>query len=93
MTTDSVRVPIRTCIGCRKRFPQEELMKLAFHEERICFDPDRKMSGRGAYICKSRTCFEIAVKKRAFSRALRKSGSGEDLEALREEMITFDFAE
>ena len=93
MTTDSVRVPIRTCIGCRRRFPQEELMKMAFFEDRICFDPDRKMPGRGAYVCKSRSCFETAAKKRAFSRALRKSGGGEDLEALREEMITFDFAE
>jgi predicted RNA-binding protein YlxR (DUF448 family) len=35
--------------------------------------PGRALEGRGAYTCRSRSCFERAVERRAFARGLRRA--------------------
>jgi predicted RNA-binding protein YlxR (DUF448 family) len=61
--------PLRTCLGCRRRAPQRALVRFAAVEGRLA--AGRTLPGRGAYTCRSRACFEAALGRRAFARALR----------------------
>ena len=62
--------PERTCVGCRRRRSQDELVRLAAVEGSVV--PARPgASGRSAYLCPQETCLEAAEKKRAFARAFR----------------------
>jgi hypothetical protein len=73
--------PHRTCVGCRLRVPQADLVRVvartgpegasgAIAE----LDPDRLHSGRGAYLHPSLTCLDLAERRRALPRALRAGG-------------------
>lgn len=80
-------IPFRTCIGCGEKKPKRELLRIVRDEcNNIRFDPTGKASGRGAYICPKMECLELAIKKRAFSHALRHEVSFEILQKLKEEL-------
>jgi uncharacterized protein len=64
-------VPERSCVGCGRRAPQEELLRFGALEGRLT--PGRAVAGRGAYTCRRLVCFERALAQRAFNRALRGS--------------------
>ena len=61
--------PVRTCVGCRRRAPQRSLVRFAAIDGRLA--AGRALPGRGAYTCRSRACFDAALRRRAFARALR----------------------
>ena len=62
--------PERTCIGCRRKRGQHELVRLvASHGRVVKARPGAP--GRSAYLCPQETCLEAADKKRAFARAFR----------------------
>lgn len=62
--------PERTCIGCRRKRGQAELVRLTNQAGRVA--PARRGApGRGAYLCPEQTCLEAAHKRRAFARAFR----------------------
>ncbi len=67
-------VPVRSCIGCRNRFPKENLIRFTTDPQgRVVPDPLYTEPGRGAYLCPSQHCFKMAYRKRgAFSRAFRR---------------------
>ena len=48
-------------------------------------DPRRRLPGRGAWLHPSTTCFEQAVRRKAFTRALRLQ-AGPDVAALAEHL-------
>jgi predicted RNA-binding protein YlxR (DUF448 family) len=52
-----------------RRAPQDELVRFAVIDGMLT--PGRALPGRGAYTCRSLTCFERAVARRAFGRTLR----------------------
>ena len=61
--------PVRTCVGCRSRKEQQLLTRFVPNE---MGQPvmSRTASGRGAWMCaESTSCFEAAMKIRAFDRA------------------------
>ena len=65
-----VATPERTCVGCRRRRSQDELVRLVQDQGRVVrWRPGAP--GRGAYLCPQETCLEAAEKKRAFARAFR----------------------
>jgi predicted RNA-binding protein YlxR (DUF448 family) len=65
-------VPERTCIGCRKVREKRELIRIVHTESGgIEIDPTGKQSGRGAYLCRVKTCWEAGLKKEHLDRALR----------------------
>jgi predicted RNA-binding protein YlxR (DUF448 family) len=49
------------------------LVRFAAVDGRLVVDPERTRPGRGAWLCRDRRCFEQAVARRAFTRALRTS--------------------
>ncbi len=74
--------PIRTCIGCRNRATAAELLRVVVAPDaagpsgpRVVPDPRRRMAGRGAWVHPDQRCVELAVRRRAFARALRVSGT------------------
>ena len=57
-------VPQRTCIVCRQVRPKRELIRVVrTPEARVELDPGGKKSGRGAYLCARRSCWEPALHK------------------------------
>jgi predicted RNA-binding protein YlxR (DUF448 family) len=67
--------PVRTCVGCKTRAEKSSLLRLVVAGDGIVPDPQARQPGRGAYLHPSLACFELAQRRRAFSRALRASGS------------------
>ena len=81
------RATERTCIGCRRKASPAGLVRVARR-------PDgglglgRLEPGRGAWLCSgSMTCFDAAVKRRAFGRALRCDVPGRELDVLRGKLL------
>jgi predicted RNA-binding protein YlxR (DUF448 family) len=62
--------PIRTCIGCGRKSPKNELLRFVASDGTVVFDP--KAPGRAAYTCRRLSCFERAASRNAFSRTLRR---------------------
>lgn len=52
----------------------------------VIYDSKGKASGRGAYICKSLSCLEMAEKKKSLSRALNTEIPAEVFETLKEQI-------
>ncbi|AYA16448.1 DUF448 domain-containing protein [Streptomyces alfalfae] len=74
--------PERTCVGCRERAAQSELLRIAEREGACVPDPSGTLPGRGAYVHPALVCLDLAVRRRAFPRAFRVRGPL-DTEALR----------
>ena len=66
----AVAAPERTCVGCRRRRGQDELVRLVVEQGRVV-EARPGAPGRSAYLCPERDCLEAAEKKRAFARAFR----------------------
>ncbi|PWU43298.1 DUF448 domain-containing protein [Micromonospora globispora] len=71
--------PERTCVGCRRRAPASELLRIvAVGDEAGHYslrpDPARRLPGRGAHVHPDPACFAQAMRRRAFGRALRITG-------------------
>ena len=69
--SSEVQGPVRTCIGCRQRAAKEELLRVVAGDGVLVPDPTRRAPGRGAHLHPSPECLELALRRRAFARALR----------------------
>jgi predicted RNA-binding protein YlxR (DUF448 family) len=57
-------VPIRTCIGCRKKRKKEEMIWLVQRPEGVVVVNGKKThQGRGFYLCRDLGCLDMAKKK------------------------------
>ena len=70
------RGPVRTCVGCRERAAKRELVRVvagldAHGRPAVVPDPGGQAPGRGAHLHPATECYDLAVRRRAFSRALR----------------------
>lgn len=51
------KTPMRMCLGCREMKPKKELIRIVMNKDGdISLDFTGKLAGRGAYICKSKSC-------------------------------------
>ena len=71
---------MRTCIGCRKRELAAELLRVVAVTDgngttSVTVDAAAVLPGRGAWLHPDGQCAQWAVKRRAFVRALRLTGS------------------
>lgn len=64
--------PIRTCVACRQRRPQAELLRLAQGPEGWQADPRRRLPGRGVYVCPREACFAALAQGKAALRGFRE---------------------
>jgi len=63
--------PVRTCAGCGRKAPREELVRFVAREGSLM--PGPREPGRGVYTCRRLPCFERARARRAFARTLRRT--------------------
>ncbi|TFC27686.1 YlxR family protein [Cryobacterium sp. MDB1-18-2] len=63
--------PVRTCIGCRSRGPRASLQRFVARDSELVVDQTATLPGRGAWLHPSIECFQDALRRRAFGRALR----------------------
>ena len=78
--TDAPKGPVRTCVGCRKRELAVELLRVVAVDDgngecAVTVDSARKLPGRGAWLHPDPQCLDAAIRRRAFVRALRITGS------------------
>ena len=72
------QVPERTCIGCRRVKPQNEMIRITGNEnEGVAIAPSGRRQGRSAYLCRSRDCWEKGLKKDRLDLSLRMNISKE----------------
>ncbi len=77
-------VPLRTCIACRQIRPKREMVRVVRPPEGgVLIDERGKAAGRGAYLCRCRRCWTLALKERRLEHALRATWSEQDEEVLR----------
>src|SRR5215813_869105 len=72
---------VRTCVGCRARAAKSDLLRVVARGDEIVPDPRARLPGRGAYLHLSQKCFEQAVRRRAFARALRSEEHTSELQS------------
>ena len=78
-------MPQRTCIGCRKIRPKREMVRIVrTPDQGVKIDESGKASGRGAYLCRERLCWERALSEKRLEYALKTGLSKEEGGALRE---------
>ncbi len=71
-------VPVRTCIACRQAQGKRQLVRIVrtpTGEVRI--DPTGKQAGRGAYLCRTRDCWEQALNGQRLNAALKTTLTSE----------------
>ncbi|WP_257350002.1 RNase P modulator RnpM [Pseudalkalibacillus decolorationis] len=65
------KIPMRKCVACQENKPKKELIRIVRTPDgEISIDHSGKKSGRGAYICNSQTCFELAHRKKSLQNQL-----------------------
>lgn len=64
--------PTRMCVACRTRKPGTTLLRFRRRSDGhiVPAHSPKRGDGRSAYLCPSRSCYETAIKRRAFTRAL-----------------------
>lgn len=76
-------IPIRTCVACRTAGDKRGLLRVVRSPEGVVsHDPTGKANGRGAYVCASAACIELARKRKAFARSLKAEVPQEAWDAL-----------
>ena len=67
--------PERTCVGCRERAAKKSLLRIVAVEGDCVPDHRGTLPGRGAYVHPALVGLDLAVRRRAFPRALRAPGA------------------
>ena len=85
------KVPIRQCTACRTGKPKRELLRIVRSPEgEIAVDFTGKANGRGAYICPTIYCFELAFKQKGLERSFKQNVPAEIYTQLKAEMEEFN---
>ena len=82
MPASSTLTPVRTCVGCRAKRPQTEMLRCALAADG---NPiiSRTAAGRGAWLCTDQaTCLQQAIKRRGFEKAWKRPVGPADHEIL-----------
>ena len=66
------KLPLRKCTGCSAMKDKRDMLRIVKNNENQFFvDLTGKANGRGAYICKSKECFEMALKNKGLERSYK----------------------
>jgi predicted RNA-binding protein YlxR (DUF448 family) len=76
--------PQRTCVGCKQITTKRELIRVVRTPDgRAEVDRTGKQTGRGAYLCAHRDCWERALAQKQLNRALKMTLTDENTAQLR----------
>ena len=80
------KIPMRQCVGCGSMKTKKEMMRvLKTAEEGIILDTTGKKNGRGAYLCVSMECLQMARKNKGLERSFKMSIPNEVYDNLEKE--------
>lgn len=81
------KTPMRQCIGCGEMKEKRELLRvLKTPEGEILIDDTGRKNGRGAYLCRSVSCMEKAIKTKGLERSFQMAMGPEVYDSLKKEM-------
>jgi predicted RNA-binding protein YlxR (DUF448 family) len=76
-------LPQRTCIACRQKKEKNALIRLVRTSDgSVEVDLAARRPGRGAYLCRQKDCWELALEGNRLEHALRTKLSSDDRQAL-----------
>lgn len=78
------KTPMRTCIACRECKPKKELLRIVKNDDGFALDKTGKLNGRGAYICKSKECFDLLMKNKLLNKTFKMSVPEEEYKKIKE---------
>ena len=85
------KIPMRQCVGCGSMKTKKEMMRvLKTAEDGIILDTTGKKNGRGAYLCVSMECLQMARKNRGLERSFKMSIPNEVYDNLEKEFGEVD---
>lgn len=64
------KIPLRKCISCGESKEKSELIRVVKTKDGALVDTTGRLNGRGAYICRSLTCYENAKESKKLNRSL-----------------------
>lgn len=66
------KTPLRKCLGCQEMMNKKSLIRIVKNKEEEFFvDATGKLNGRGAYICHTQSCLEMAIKNKGLERSFK----------------------
>lgn len=81
-------MPIRTCIGCRGKFPKKDLLRFVRDVAgNLQTDSTGKLPGRGAYVCQSQACINVTFKSQKINAHLRSNLSRQIIDSFKRELL------
>lgn len=79
------RVPQRTCVACGSKDAKRGFVRIVRGlDGAVRPDATGKAAGRGAYLCQSRDCFDVALKRKKLDHSLKVTLSAADNAAITE---------
>lgn len=80
-------MPVRMCVGCQEMKNKKEMIRVIKTPEGIfMLDATGKKNGRGAYVCPSEECLQLARKNKGLERSFKQAIPAEVYESLEKEM-------
>ena len=68
------KIPMRKCTGCQEMKNKRELIRVVRTDAgEFLLDFTGKKSGRGAYVCADKSCFEKAYKHKGLERSFKQA--------------------
>ena len=90
-TKQQKKIPMRTCIATGRKFPKRELVRIVFNPNSSQFEVDikNKIRARGANLSPTLEAFDLMVKKKSLTRALKleKNLSEQQYEDLKNKFV------
>ena len=82
-------IPIRTCIGCRGKFPKQDLIRFVRNAAgNLQTDSTDRLPGRGAYVCQSQMCINVAFRSQKINTHLRSNFSRQVIDSFKQELLS-----
>lgn len=80
-------MPVRMCVGCQEMKNKKEMIRvIKTPEGTFMLDATGKKNGRGAYVCPSEECLQLARKNKELERSFKQAIPAEVYESLEKEM-------
>ena len=80
-------MPVRMCVGCQEMKNKKEMIRvIKTPEGTFMLDATGKKNGRGAYVCPSEECLQLARKNKGLERSFKQAITAEVYESLEKEM-------
>ena len=62
------------CVVCREMMPKSKLLRIVINDDSSEYHiGDGKVTGRGAYICRTEECIDKCIKTKALNKAYKRN--------------------